>query len=106
MLAYGEMQYAMALEIKYKRLRYSHSIAEAFVSQKYFTTAADGGGSAADGGGSAADGGGSAVDGGGSATLNFLSVIISNFICHWNSELNFRNFENLFRLSLSVSIIK
>ena len=39
-------------------------------------------------------------------TLNFLSVIISYLICHWNVHLNFRNFENLFRSSLSVSFIK
>ena len=30
-LAYGEMQYAVALEMKYKRLRYSHSLAEEVV---------------------------------------------------------------------------
>ena len=39
MLAYGEMQYAIALEMKYKRLRYSHSLAEAVVLQKQFTAA-------------------------------------------------------------------
>ena len=39
-------------------------------------------------------------------TLNFLSVIISYFICHWNCQLNFRNFENLFRPSFSLSVIK
>ena len=33
------MQYAIALEMKYKRLRYSHSLAEAVVSQNQFTTA-------------------------------------------------------------------
>ena len=38
-------------------------------------------------------------------TLYFLSVIISYFICHWNCQLNFRNFENLFRPYLSVSFI-
>ena len=38
-LAYGEMQYAIALEMKYKRLRYSHSLAKAVVSQKQFMTA-------------------------------------------------------------------
>ena len=38
-------------------------------------------------------------------TLNFLSVIISYFICHWNGQLNFWNFEDLFRPSLSVSFI-
>ena len=38
-LAYDEMQYAIALEMKYKRLRYSHSLAEAVVLQKQFTTA-------------------------------------------------------------------
>ena len=27
-LAYGEMQYAIALEMKYKRLRYSHTLAQ------------------------------------------------------------------------------
>ena len=36
---YGEMQYAIALQMKYKRLRYSHSLAEAVVSQKQFMTA-------------------------------------------------------------------
>ena len=36
-------------------------------------------------------------------TLNFLSVIISYFICHWNCQLNFRNFKNLFRPSFSES---
>ena len=35
--AYREMQYAIALEMKYKRL--SHSLAEAVVLQKQFTTA-------------------------------------------------------------------
>ena len=39
-------------------------------------------------------------------TLNFLSVITSYFICHWNVQLNFRNCKNLFRPSLSVSFIK
>ena len=39
MLAYGEMQYAKALEMKYKRLIYSHSLAEEVVSQKQFMTA-------------------------------------------------------------------
>ena len=39
-------------------------------------------------------------------TLNFLSVIISYFICHWNCQFNFRNFENLFRQSFSVFFIK
>ena len=38
-LAYGEMQYAIALEMKYERLRCSHSLAEAAVLQKQFTTA-------------------------------------------------------------------
>ena len=38
-LAYSEMQYAIALEMKYKRLRYRHSLAEAVVLQKQFTTA-------------------------------------------------------------------
>ena len=38
-LAYGEMQYGTALEMKYKRLRYSHSLAEAVVSQKQISTA-------------------------------------------------------------------
>ena len=38
-LAYGEMQCAIALEMKYKRLRYSHSLAEAVVLEKQFTTA-------------------------------------------------------------------
>ena len=38
--------------------------------------------------------------------LNFLSVIISYFICHWNGQLNFGNCKNLFRPSLSVSFIK
>ena len=33
------MQYAIALEMKYKRLRYNHSLAEAGVLQKQFTTA-------------------------------------------------------------------
>ena len=31
--------HAIALKMKYKRLRYSHSLAEAVVSQKQFTTA-------------------------------------------------------------------
>ena len=35
---YGEIQYAIALEMNYKRMRYSHSHAEAVVSQKQFTT--------------------------------------------------------------------
>ena len=39
-------------------------------------------------------------------TLNFLSVIISYFVCHWNCQLNFWNFRNLFRPPLSVSLIK
>ena len=39
-------------------------------------------------------------------TLNFRSVIISYFICHWNGQLNYLNFENLFRLPLSVNFIK
>ena len=39
-------------------------------------------------------------------SLNFLSVIISYFICHWNGQLNFGNLKNLFRPSLSVSFIK
>ena len=38
-LADSEMQYAIALEIKYKRLRDSHSLAGAVVLQKQFTTA-------------------------------------------------------------------
>ena len=38
--------------------------------------------------------------------MNFLSVIISYFICRWNGQLNFRNCKNLFRPSLSVSFIK
>ena len=28
------------------------------------------------------------------------------FLCHWNGQLNFRNCKNLFRSSLSVSLIK
>ena len=39
-------------------------------------------------------------------TLNFLSIINSYFVCHWNGQFNFRNFKNLFRPSLSVSFIK
>ena len=38
-MQYSEMQYAIALEMKYKRLKYSHNLAEAIVSQKQFTTA-------------------------------------------------------------------
>ena len=37
-LAYGEMQYTKALEMKYKHLSHSHSLAEAVVLQKQFTT--------------------------------------------------------------------
>ena len=33
------MQYAIALEMKYKRLRYSQSLTDAVVSQKQYTTA-------------------------------------------------------------------
>ena len=39
-------------------------------------------------------------------TLNFLSVIISYFICHWNGQLNHRNLKNLFRPRFSVTFIK
>ena len=39
-------------------------------------------------------------------TLNFISVIISYFICHCNCQLNLRNFKNFFRPSLGVSFIK
>ena len=39
-------------------------------------------------------------------TLNFLSFIISYFICHWNDQINCWHFKNLFRPSLSVSFIK
>ena len=39
-------------------------------------------------------------------TLNFLSVIISYFIFHWNGQLNLRNFKNLFGSPLSVTFMK
>ena len=35
----AKLQYAKPLKMKYKRLRYSHSLAEAVVSQNQFTTA-------------------------------------------------------------------
>ena len=38
--------------------------------------------------------------------LCFLSIITSYFICHWNCQLNLRNFKNLFRPSLRVTFIK
>ena len=39
-------------------------------------------------------------------SLYFLTVIISYFICHWNGQLNFSNYGNLFCPCLSVSFIK
>ena len=39
-------------------------------------------------------------------TLNFLSIIIGYVICHWNCQLIFWNFKNLFRPPFSVSLIK
>ena len=35
-------------------------------------------------------------------TLNFLTVIISYFICHWNCQLNFLYFKFLFRPFFSL----